>query len=603
MRTLELSAYDAAGSCVNGVRLILGFALRLILLALLAAAAASPSGSTRKVWADASTNLLGGLSPDGKLLSYVERSSGDLGVYTLATGEKRLLTHNAENAPTFAYFSAFSRDSRNLAYAWFNDQGFYELWTIPLEGGAPRKLYSNPENGFVQPCDWSRDGKQILTLFFRKDNVSQIALVSAEDGSVRVLKTLSWFYPKKISFSPDGRYILYDSLTGRDEIARDILLLDADGSAEHKLIEHPANDIFPLWTPSGDGVVFASDRSGTMDLWLAPFQEGQITAEPRPIARSLGRALPIGIAPDGAYYFGLRAGRSDVQIAGLLGEQAVDPQTAGLRTLGRNHAPAWSRDGKRVAYLTQIGTENYGQESRGVAIWIPETRQETRLTPALASIARVSWSPDDTLLLASGADGRGRSGLFTVNPDTGETEGLVRIPGGPPEGLEGVWLGPRAAAYINGDRTKILPAAWDGEADRPPLYEAPAGAQLRLLAGADDVLAFALERDGKPSKVLLLTLPDGRARTVFETAAGAPQALELTAERLYVTAAEGQRAVVWSVGLTGGEPHKTQLPAGLHVSPDGKQVAYVASDQREEVWALEGWLEPEATTAPLESRR
>ncbi|MCB1021050.1 MAG: PD40 domain-containing protein [Acidobacteria bacterium] len=577
--------------------------LRLILVALLAAAAATPSGSTRKVWADASTNLLGGLSPDGKLLSYVERASGDLGVYTLATGEKRLLTQNPQDAPTFAYFSAFSRDSRTLAYAWFNERGFYELWTVPVEGGAPRKLYSNPENGFVQPCDWSRDGKQILTLFFRKDNVSQIALVSADDGAVRVLKTLSWFYPKKISFSPDGRYILYDSLTGRDEIARDILLLNADGAAEHKLIEHPANDIFPLWTPSGDGVVFASDRSGTMDLWLAPFHDGQITAEPRPIARSLGRALPIGIAPGGAYFFGLRAGRSDVQIAGLLAGQAVAPQPAGLRTLGRNHAPAWSHDGKRVAYLTQIGTENYGQESRGVAVWAPATRQETRLTPALASIAQLSWSPDDALLLASGADGRGRSGLFTVNPDTGETEGLVRIPGGPPAGLEGVWLGPRTAAYISPDRTQILRVALDAKTDLPPLYEAPAGAQLRLPAGEAETLAFALDRDGKPSQVLLLNLADGETRVVFEAAAGALQALELAEEQLYVTAAEGQRAVVWSVGLTGSEPHQTKLPAGLRVSPDGKRVAYVVSDQREEVWALEGWLEPAAVTAPLESRR
>ena len=35
-------------------------------------------------------------------------------------------------------------------------------------------LFRNEEAGFVQPSSWTPDGKQILTLFFRKDNISQL---------------------------------------------------------------------------------------------------------------------------------------------------------------------------------------------------------------------------------------------------------------------------------------------------------------------------------------------------------------------------------------------------------------------------------------------
>ena len=573
----------------------------LALAAFSASFAAAEPPSTRRVWADAKTNLLGGLSADGKLLSYVEPATGDLAVYELATGETRALTRNPKEASTFAYFSAFSRDSKTLAYAWFNEQGFYELWTIDVGGGEPRRLYSNPENGFVQPCDWSLDGSQILTLFFRKDNVSQIALVSAADGSVRVLKTLSWFYPKKISFSPDGRYILYDSLIGRDETARDILLLDADGSGERKLIEHDANDIFPLWTPAGDGVVFASDRSGEMDLWLAAVRDGQVAGEPRPIARQLGRALPIGVTPDGAYYFGLRAGRSDVKIAPLLGEEAVDPVTAGLRTVGRNSEPAWSRDGRRLAFLTQLGTENYGQESRGIAVWAPASREETVLAPRLASIAQLRWSPDGERLLASGSDGRGRSGLFTVDPETGETDDVVRTYGGGPRGLEGAWLDAETVAHVAPDRSKVLRLALS-EREGTLLYQAEPGWEIRPLAAdhAGERIVFGLVREGEPAQIRTMQVAGGEQRLLM-TLSEPPRALEISGETLYATAPSGKGEAVWSVPLSGGKMRKTALPPGLRFSPDGKRIAYVMSDRREEVWALEGWLE-HAAAQPSEAR-
>ena len=202
-----------------------------------------------------------------------------------------------------------------VAYAWFNDEEFYELRLISLADsesrirpGEPRVVFRNPEAGFVQPCSWSPDGEQILTLLFRKDNISQIALVSARDGSMRVLKSLNWVYPKKMEFSPDGRFIVYDSTVTEESDARDIFLLSADGSSEVKLIEGPANDIFPVWTPDGKAVVFASDRGGTMDAWMIAVTDGKPAGPPRLLKKKLGRFLPMGITRQRDFYYGLRTG-------------------------------------------------------------------------------------------------------------------------------------------------------------------------------------------------------------------------------------------------------------------------------------------------------
>jgi len=571
----------------------LGSLRLLFALAVVVGSAAASPPSTRLVWSDQSTNLLGGPSPDGRWISYVDPASGDLAVYDVESGEKRKLTRNAPDAETFAYFSAFSRDSSRLAYAWFNDEGFYEIWTVAAAGGEPRKIYSNPETGFVQPCDWSLDGKKILTLFFRRDNVSQIALVDAEDGSVQVLKTLSWFYPKKISFSPDGRYILYDSILGRGGVARDILLLSADGSAERKLIEHDANDIFPLWSPSGDAVVFASDRSGEMDLWRVVVRDGDAAGEPQRIARSFGRALPMGVTADGVYYYGLRAGRSDVVTARLENGRAVEPAMVGLRSAGRSVAPAWSRDGRRLALLTQLGTENYGRDSRGVAVWVPATRQETLLVPSLAYISQLRWSPDDATLLASGSDGRGRSGLYAINPDSGAVSDLVRRHGGQPGGVEGDWLDADTLAYVNEERTKIV-RYQIAERKEETLFEAADGTSIHhLRATADGAwLAFGLGHEDRVQEIRALRLADGELRTPMRVdGEGSTVSLDWAGEELYVTV-QAKTLTVWKTGLDGGAPSKTDLPASPRISADGGQVAYVQSDQRSEVWALEDWLPP-----------
>lgn len=361
-------------------------------------------------------------SPQGRFLSCIDPDTGDLAIRDLASGKLRRLTHRAPGSKEFAYFSAVSPDSRHIAYAWFNESGFYDLRVAAVETGESRVLYRNEESGFVQPSDWTPDGRHILTLFFRKDNISQIALVPADGGAVRVLKSLPWVYPKKMDISPGGRWIVYDSFAAGSQSQRDIYILAMDGSRESTLVASPAEDVFPLWTPDGENVLFSSNRLGTSDVWMVAVKDGKPAGAPRVIKRGLERFLPMGITADGTLYFAQRSGARDVFTVSVEGGA---PEKLASRFPGANSSPAWSPDGERIAYLTRQGAENFGTEARVITIRSIKSGVERQIAPKLAHMEQLRWSPDGKWFLISGSDGKGRSGIFLAGADSDTVRPVV----------------------------------------------------------------------------------------------------------------------------------------------------------------------------------
>jgi tricorn protease len=55
----------------------------------------------------------------------------------------------------------------------------------------------------------------------------------------------------------------------------DIYLMPVEGGREVPLVSHPEND-YPLgWTPDGKRVLFASDRAGTIGVWMIQVANGK----------------------------------------------------------------------------------------------------------------------------------------------------------------------------------------------------------------------------------------------------------------------------------------------------------------------------------------
>ena len=270
-------------------------ALYLVILAVAVAWAADPAAPQTR-WSGPEVTLLGSPSRDGRWISYADPVTGALAMRSLADGFTRTLATRPAGSREFAHFSVFSRDGGSIAYAWFNAQGFYELRIARVsDSAAPIIAYRNEVAGFVQPCSWTPDNREVLTLLFRRDNISQIAMIPAAGGAPRVLRSLNWVYPKRMDVSPDGRWIVYDNFAAEGKPERTIFLLATDGSAERRLVEAPGNYLFPMWSANGRRVLFAGETDGQMELWATDVESGTLRGTPFRVSGGLGRILPMGL--------------------------------------------------------------------------------------------------------------------------------------------------------------------------------------------------------------------------------------------------------------------------------------------------------------------
>ncbi|MBS1825901.1 MAG: PD40 domain-containing protein [Acidobacteria bacterium] len=521
----------------------------------------------RLLWDDLQVSHLGAPSPDGRFLTLSDPKTGSLAIRMIATGEVKRLT--APVAGEFAYFSIVSADSRRIAYAWRNREGFYELRVIDAAGGEPVTVHRNRERPFVQPCAWSPDGSRILTLFFREDNVSQIAFVPAGGGNVQVLASLDWVYPNKMALSPDGKWIAFDDLRTEAEGRRTIFVLATDGSAKKRVLGKPEHDTFPLFTADGKRIVFL--RGG--DLYHAAVDGGEAAR-----IGTLGRALPLGITRNNVLYYALRNGEPGIFVHAP-GEKPV-------RLGNASSDPAWSPDGTRLAFLTRAANENFGMESKFIAVADSASGKTTVLDPKLAHVDSVSWQRDGRALLVGGSDRHGQRGLFVIDAESGVAKPLVREHAGTYMGLEGVDTA-KGVVYTNGESIRLRDAA----GTEHDLYRA-SGATVKHLTVSHDGLriAYALRADGVEN-IFTMGLDSSMARQAANLRGGGAAGLDWEADNQTLLAAiPTSPPSVWRIFPTGEKPFRLGWefrPTGaVRVQPKQGRLAYLSGYTKTEIHAI-----------------
>ena len=228
--------------------------------------------AARQVWVTRTSDNPLDVSFDGRYFASIDWRTGDLAVRDLKTGSERLLTKNGGQQEVET--AMFSPDGRQVAYYWdtWKEPAKNEVFVIPAAGGAPRRLWSSEgTKDDVWPLGWSPDGKQLLVSRSLPDHHSQLALLSIQDGSIHGLKSFEW-QSFNASFSPDGKLIAYDAPRGGTSGARDILVLEADGSRETAVAQSGNS---PVWSPDGSRILFQSGRTGRNALWSIPLVNGK----------------------------------------------------------------------------------------------------------------------------------------------------------------------------------------------------------------------------------------------------------------------------------------------------------------------------------------
>ncbi len=567
---------------------------------------------TRQVWAGPFDDLLGAPTRDGRYLTLQDGGSENLAVRDLVTGEKRRLTNKDPRSLEFALLSVPSPDGKEVAYAWYNKDNFYDLRIVGLDGSKPRVLYGNAEVAYLEPTDWSPDGKNILAVFYGRDKSNQIVLISAMDGSVRVLKAFDRESPGRARFSPDGRYMAYDFPQRPGSNEHDIFLLAVDGGRVVPLVQHPANDVVFDWTPDGKRILFGSDRSGTMGAWWIQIADGEPKGTPELVKPDLGQDVwPMGFTQDGSYYYAVRTGMSDVYIAELdlaTGKLLAAPRPATQRFVGSNSNPDWSSHGRQLLYLSQRGPGAWG--ARAICVRDAESGEVHEIPSKLDRVVSVRWSPDGRSLLAGAEHPSGEFGPFRIDVQTGDFE---RVDLQSPLGWPGAWSRDGKAIFYyrwnNTDKTASIVAHDLATGQEKELYSVVESSMYSsgvALSRDGQQLAFAIRDPETRSKILkVLPAAGGEAHDLLRgvqlpfpgSVAWAPDGQSVLFTKQPSLA--DSKTELWLIPVQGGEPRKLDLTAEnmreLSVHPDGRRVAFTAGEDKQTVWVMENFLPPAAS--------
>jgi len=224
-----------------------------------------------------------------------------------------------------------------------------QIWLLPFPAGRgqPRRLFADMEFAYVPRASWMPDSRHAV-LSFSPGAIVQPALSLADLKRQKLRKltasTSGEDYP---ALSPDGKRLVFTAIT--DDY--DLIELPLDGSAPRTLLANSRNMYSPSWSPRGDQLVYATDRTGTGEIWIhnvkAAIDRPVVTPTDFPPGTTTGLAHPV-FSPDGNRFAFVRYSTNEPATIW------IEPTVGGVPIrLSPEYivAPSWSPDGNSIAGL------------------------------------------------------------------------------------------------------------------------------------------------------------------------------------------------------------------------------------------------------------
>ncbi len=316
-----------------------------------------------------------------------------------------------------------SPDGRTVAFAvsvpdMANNSSAHSVWSVPLEGGAPRKLADQAERP-----RWSPDGKRIYYTG-TSGGASQIWSMNP-DGSGGSQITRLTGEASGETVSADGRYLLVTSdvypecdapgVVNFEACNAKLFEADKDNKVRARLITTLLYRHWNAWQ--------GKTRSHLLSVSLADGKVADLSPGDKVVPPfSLGGPDDYAISPDGAEVcFSMN---SDAVPATSTNNDLYVVATAGgeahriTSNPGADNSPQYSPDGRYIAYRSQM---RGGFESDRWRLIVLE-RSTGRLTMPIDAVDRsvesFTWAPDSRRLFFGVVD-RGRQAIQFVSVEGG----------------------------------------------------------------------------------------------------------------------------------------------------------------------------------------
>lgn len=224
-------------------------------------------GTTFRITDDTSLNVSPVWMPDGRNLLFVSNKDGSRDVYqvTVDLSGKPLGTPKRITTGLNAHTIYVSSDGKKLAYSVFTYSS--NIWSIKIPDKPPISTDEaqpvTSGNQVIESMDISPDGQWMAFDSNRSGN-EDIYKMPLKGGEPEQLTSdpSDDFYPV---WSPDGREIAFFSWRKGN---RDIFVMTADGRTVKQLTNDPGHDFYPDWSPDGLKIVFFSSRTGRYELFV-----------------------------------------------------------------------------------------------------------------------------------------------------------------------------------------------------------------------------------------------------------------------------------------------------------------------------------------------